>query len=91
MQREESYFRATNDSVTFAVAAYGTDGSHAGLCYRISSSQASQDVIAQVFLFHFAILYMKFMCCAVRLSAAARRIASILCLVPAAWAIWTHA
>eukprot|EP01035_Chromulina_nebulosa_P014268 gene14268-18900_t len=48
VQREQDFLRETNESVTFAVGSFGNDNSRAGLCYRIKTEQATQDVIAQV-------------------------------------------
>ena len=48
VQREQDFLRETNESVTFAVGSFGNDNSRAGLCYRIKSDQATQDIIAQV-------------------------------------------
>jgi hypothetical protein len=47
-QREADYYRETNDSVYFAVGAFGNDSSKAGLCYRITTAESPVPLIAQV-------------------------------------------
>ena len=48
-RREEQYYnRTSGDSVYFGVGSYGSDGSRAGLCYRITATGVDRDLIVQV-------------------------------------------